>query len=252
MNAVMIIPTGIGCDVGGHAGDATPKARVLASACDNLLVHPNVVNASDINEQTENMWYVEGSILDRFLEGQIALEEVYSNRILLIVNKPIQNETINSINAAKNTLGSCIDVLELDTELTLKGIFTADGRATGVMTGHEEAVQQIKNSGKNYDVIAIQTVIEVSEETSQQYLRNGGVNPWGGAEAVCSRYFSRELKVPSAHSPYESGALKNFNEVVDPRMAAEMVSISYLHCILKGLHKAPKITSYNSKGRIQA
>ena len=29
--------------------------------------------------------------------------------------------------------------------------------------------------------------------------------------------------------------------VVDPRKSAEAISMTYLHCILKGLHKSPKI-----------
>ena len=36
-NAVMIVPTGIGAEIGGHAGDATPSARLLASVCDTLI-----------------------------------------------------------------------------------------------------------------------------------------------------------------------------------------------------------------------
>lgn len=251
MNVVMIIPTGIGCEIGGHAGDATPSARLVASACDNLLLHPNVINASDIAEITDNMWYIEGSILDRFLEGQISLQEVYSNKILLVVNKPCMPETINSVNAARSTLGVDIEILELDTELTLKGVFSSDGKATGLMSGHEEAYTKIVTTQRDtsFDVLAIQTVIDVDTETSDQYLKNGGINPWGGAEAVCSRFFSRELNIQCAHSPYEGGALKSFNEVVDPRMAAEVVSVSYLHCILKGLHKAPKILEYNSRSK---
>ena len=59
-NTVFIVPTGIGAEIGGHAGDATPAARVLAAACDNLITHPNVVNASDLNEMPENTLYVEG------------------------------------------------------------------------------------------------------------------------------------------------------------------------------------------------
>lgn len=251
MNVVMIIPTGIGCEVGGNAGDASPSARLLASACDNLLIHPNVMNASDIAELTENMWYVEGSILDRFLEGQISLEQVYSNKILLVVNKPVMPETINSVNAARNTLGVDVDILELDTLLTLEGTFAPDGRATGIMTGHEEAYKQIitQQREKPFDVLAVQSVIDVAEEVQRKYLDSGGVNPWGGAEAVCSSHFARELGMQCAHSPYESGVLKNYNEVVDPRVAAELVSISYLHCILKGLHKAPKVTNYNSMSK---
>ena len=78
-NGVFIIPTGLGAEIGGHAGDASPAAKLVASVCDNLVIHPNVVNASDINEMTENMLYVEGSILDRFLEGSIGLKKVHSN-----------------------------------------------------------------------------------------------------------------------------------------------------------------------------
>lgn len=252
MNVVLIVPTGIGCVIGGHAGDASPSAKLLASVCDNLIIHPNVVNASDINEMSENMWYVEGSILDRFLQGQIALEEVYSNRILLIVNGPLQVETINSVSAARNTIGADINVMELRTSLLLDGIFKPDGKASGIMTGEKEATIQIHEENRNraFDALAIQTVVNVSNEVGEKYLKgNGGVNPWGGAEAVCSRYFSREFEVPCAHAPCESGALKTFNEVVDPRLAAELVSVSYIHCIFKGLHKAPRVVEYGSMGK---
>src|ERR1700750_3160498 len=39
-NAVMLIPTGVDCAIGGHAGDATPAARLLANVCDQLILHP--------------------------------------------------------------------------------------------------------------------------------------------------------------------------------------------------------------------
>ena len=90
MNIVMIIPTGIGCEIGGHCGDANPAARLLASCCDILIVHPNVVNASDINEMPENCLYVEESILDRFLKGELYLERVLSNKVLIAVNCTFQ------------------------------------------------------------------------------------------------------------------------------------------------------------------
>ena len=47
-NVVHLVPTGIGAEIGGHAGDATPTAKLLASVCDTLITHPNVVNASDV------------------------------------------------------------------------------------------------------------------------------------------------------------------------------------------------------------
>ena len=100
MIGVMIIPTGIGAVIGGHAGDATPAAKLIAGCCDKLIIHPNVVNASDINEMTSNMLYVEGSILDRFLEDRLNLKEVKQNKILVATNKPIKNETINAVAAS--------------------------------------------------------------------------------------------------------------------------------------------------------
>ena len=68
-NAVFIIPTGVGCELGGHEGNANPVARLIASACDTLITHPNVVNSTGYNEMKENTLYVEGSILTRLLMG---------------------------------------------------------------------------------------------------------------------------------------------------------------------------------------
>ena len=66
---VLIVPTGIDADIGGHAGDAGPVARLLAAASDRLITHPNVVNGADINEMPENTLYVEGSVLTRLMMG---------------------------------------------------------------------------------------------------------------------------------------------------------------------------------------
>ena len=54
--------------------------------------------------------------------------------------------------------------------------------------------------------------------------------------------------VPSAHSPMmTSRELLNLDVgVVDPRKAAEAVSTTYLHCVLKGLHRSPKIAAIPS------
>jgi len=40
-NAVLLVPTGIGAEIGGHAGDATPIANMLAQNCDKLITHPS-------------------------------------------------------------------------------------------------------------------------------------------------------------------------------------------------------------------
>ena len=241
MNTVFIVPTGVGAEIGGHAGDATPAAKLLASVSDILITHPNVVNASDINEMTENTLYVEGSMLDRFLAGEIELERVHYNQILLAVNAPIDNKTINAVSAARATIGADVTILELKTPLVMLARMDGD-RAGGTVKGVDELIEQVRK--KPFDALAIVTHITVNDEVALEYLKNGGVNPWGGVEAVLSKIVSAALEKPVAHAPFfgnVKGTIEEYDAIVDPRMAAELVSRCYLHCILKGLHRAPKI-----------
>lgn len=236
-NAVLIVPTGIGAEIGGHAGDATPVARLLASVCDLLILHPNVVNASDINEMPENSWYVEGSALDRFLEGELRLRPVSANRILVAVNSPVKPETVNAVSAARATLGLDVEIVELETPL--KMIACLGTVARGEVHGWEALVAQVKP--RRFDALAIATPIDVERSVEEHYLRNGGLNPWGGVEAICSRRISEALNKPVAHAPVDDRRAPVWDEIVDPRMGAECVSTCYLHCVLKGLHRAPRL-----------
>ncbi len=242
MNVVMIIPTGIGCAIGGHAGDATPAAKLLASCCDKLILHPNVVNASDINEMPPNSLYVEGSILDRFLERSVELKEIRQNKILLAVNAPAKPETINAVSAARSTIGADIEIVELETPLRMAGR-VENGIATGDIFGWEELVEQVWKY--DFDALAIASLIEVSDEVQLRYFAEGGVNPWGGVEAKASKLIASKLDMPVAHAPIEGASIETQNEIfysiVKPAMTAEAVSNCYLHCVLKGLHTAPRI-----------
>ncbi len=245
MNVVFIVPTGIGAEIGGHAGDATPAAKLIASLCDTLFIHPNVVNASDINEMTENMLYVEGSILDRFLEGQIGLEEVYSNKILLAVNSPVKPETVNAVSGARATIGADIEIVELKTPLRMVAS-VIDGKASGDIYNLDEAIRQVTQY--DFDVLVVNTPIEANDDDVRDYLtKDGGTNIWGGVEARLSKLMSEKLNRPVIHAPVEnSEVFKAFNEVVEPRKAAEVVSTCYLHCCLKGAHIGPKISLKDS------
>ena len=241
MNIVFIVPTGIACEIGGHAGDATPAAKLIASLCDKLIIHPNVVNASDINEMTENMLYVEGSILDKFLEGQIGLKEVYMNKILLVVNSPVRPEIINAVSAARATMGADIEIVELNIPIRMIAK-VKDCMATGDIFNWKEMTKQI--SSYEFDVLIVNTPIETDDEKVRDYLTKDGVlNLWGGVEALFSKLVSTEINKPTIHAPVENNEIfKTFNEVVDPRKSAELISVCYLHCCLKGAHKAPKIS----------
>lgn len=248
MIGVLIIPTGIGAAIGGHAGDANPVCKLLASCCDTLITHPNVVNASDINEMPENVLYVEGSILDRFLRGSINLEPVRTyNKILLVANKPVTNETINAANAACHTIGANIEVVGLDKPLIMRAFYNDMGIASGDIIFWEQLIEQVGNY--TFDALAIHTPIEVPRDIALDYYKNGGVNPWGGVEAKASKMISELIGKPVAHAPLESVSSEDkdlyfiFERFVQPRIAAEAISNCYLHCVLKGLHKAPRVTT---------
>ncbi|MDY0170441.1 MAG: DUF3326 domain-containing protein, partial [Thermoguttaceae bacterium] len=237
MNVVMIIPTGIGCEIGGHCGDGSAAARLLGACCDTLILHPNVVNASDLNEMPPNSLYVEGSQLDRFLKGEIFLQPVRANKVLVAVNKA-DYQSINAVSAARATLGLDAEIVELNTPLELIAQMK-DGVATGEVRNWEELVEQVKDL--EFDALGLATPITIDAKTLADYFRHGGVNPVGGVEAVASRLIAGALDKPVAHGPVDY-ALKGFTQVVDPRMAVEIITENFVHCLLKGLHKAPRIS----------
>ncbi|MFA5424184.1 MAG: DUF3326 domain-containing protein [Phycisphaerae bacterium] len=249
-NAVMIVPTGIGCEIGGHAGDAGPAARLLAGACDTLITHPNVVNASDINELPENGLYVEGSVISQMLMGTAGLQKVHSNRVMLVIDKHnvkyITDATVNSVSAARAAMGiDCPLVVELDPSISTQAGYSVAGCATGRVEGLERLCEVLKKYGRDYDAVAIASVIDIPDELHLSYFNSKGeiVNPWGGVEAMLTHTITMLFGVPAAHAPMcESMKIMNLNiGTVDPRISAEAISICSLHCVLKGLHRSPRI-----------
>lgn len=243
MNTVVIVPTGLGAEIGGHNGDANPVVKLFGALSDIVITHPNVVNGSDINEMPENCMYVDGYMLDCFFAGEINLKTSKNRNILLAVNGPVGNDTINAVSASRVTLGIDIEIMELVTDLKMAAYYDSCGLATGNVTGWEELIDQVL--GREFDALAIATPVDVSHDIAMEYLRNGGVNPWGGVEAKASRLISGSISKPVAHSPVESGVFKGFHEIVDPRMAPEMLSDTYLHSVFKGLHNAPQSCGKN-------
>lgn len=249
MNVAMIVPTGLGFQIGGHAGDANPVAKLLGQACDRLILHPNVVNASDLNEMPSNSLYVEGSLLDRFLSGELVLKESRSNKILLFVNE-LNARVVNAANAAETTLGCEVEIAELDCPLRMSAEYNFDGSSGGWFDGVDELIEQFDRLGgkSQYDAMAVYTPIDVEESTRMNYIKGENkVNPWGGIEAKVSGRIADELGMPVAHAPTDDG--DTFEDVVDPRFSPEMISFSFLHSVFKGLHKAPKVElSLNAYG----
>ena len=83
-NAVLLVPTGIGASIGGHAGDATPVARLLGAVCDTLVTHPNVVNAS-ISRDAGQRHVRGGQRCVPAADGHRPGAAVRANRVLAVV-----------------------------------------------------------------------------------------------------------------------------------------------------------------------
>ncbi len=250
--AVFLVPTGIGAVIGGHAGDAAPAARVMAAACDRLITHPNVVNAADINEMPENALYVEGSVITRLMMGAVGLAPVRANRILTLIddheNPIMTHSAINAVNAARASAGfRCERVETLRPRITMSTRYASSGRATGRVEGFDSLCRVLDRYKDEFDAVAISTVVDVDRELHDDYFYDRGdiVNPWGGIEAMLTHALSSIYNVPSAHSPmYEGEDIMNEDAgVMDPRKAAEGVSIAFLHSVLHGLTRSPRIVT---------
>ena len=249
-DAIFLVPTGIDAKIGGHAGDATPVARVLAEVCDRLITHPNVVNASDINEIPENAFYVEGSGITNLLMGTTALQPVHKNRVLVIIDdheiEMFANDTINAVSAARATYGfDCVKVVKLNPPLKMVADFVKSGRAAGKISGFERIRAVIEENKGTFDAVAIASVIDVDDQYHEDYFHRDGsmINPWGGVEAMLTHAVSMLFEMPAAHSPMlESQKVADFDlGLVEPRLAAEAVSLTFVQCMLKGLHRSPRI-----------
>ncbi len=261
--AVLLVPTGIGCEIGGHAGDAGPVARLLGAACDRLILHPNVVNGSDINEMPPNALYVEGSVLTRFLQGTVGLQPVRANRILVITDaqrdKLSLNAVINSVNAARSCYGvESPKLIILDPPVHLRGEYTPSGRAAGHIEGMERLMEVLAEEEGTFDAVALAGGVELHFEVYTRYLNGDGdmVNPVGGIEAIYTHALSTLTDLPAAHAPIfvfddaphvsaEVWAVQP--GIVDPRMAAEVISVAFLQSVLKGLQRSPRIVPRRSE-----
>jgi hypothetical protein len=246
-NVVLIIPTGLGASVGGHAGDAGSVARLMASVCDKFITHPNVVNASDINEMTDNTLYVEGYLLSQYLSGHIGLEEVRQNRVLVIIDGRADEQyisaAINAVNAARSSYGfNCPEIVIENRFPIMRSTYSENGRALGFIRELNHIDYILRNRAGQYDAVAITSLIEVDRDVRDKYYKEGGVNPWGGVEAMLTHSLSSLFSVPCAHAPMmESVEVETLDYgVIDPRDAAEIVSLTYLQSVLKGLNRAPK------------
>jgi len=244
---VQVIPTGIGCAIGGFAGDACPATNLLAAAADCVVTHPNAVNASEINEMGDNVLYVEGKLLDDFLLGHIALEAPRGkNRVGTVVDACAEeyvDVVVKTLNAATASAG-----LDCDTWIRMRGAlgasakWSAAGCATGVVQRPDlliESVQQLLAEG--CDAVGISSVIHgVTRDAFLDHQQKGRPNPSGGVEAIITHLISKVFRVPSAHAPLPYYTEHKRDCAIDPRSMAEFISTPHYFSVLKGLARAPR------------
>ncbi len=250
-NAVFLVPTGIGAEIGGHSGDSGPVGKLLAAACDTLVTHPNVGNAADINELPANALYVEGSVIADLLMGNVALAPVRANRLVLLMERHtdpwFMDATVNMASAARAAAGFDVrEVVVLEKNFSMRSVYAASGRAAGVVEGLESVFAALDRRRGEFDAVAVASLIKVSPHYHKDYFADTDdrmVNPWGGVEAMLTHTLSRHYRVPTAHAPMMTSRdvqTLDFGPV-DPRKAAEPVSCTYLFSVLKGLHRSPAI-----------
>ncbi len=248
--AVSLIPTGIGCAIGGYAGDAGPAAALLASAADLVVTNPNAVNASNFIAADRRIVYTEGYTLDLFSRGETALHMPRANRIGVIIERASDAalaEVLNVINTVRAVHG--VDIA--DYLITDEPVGTRSARhGSGAYVGRIDRPDVLLAAGRRLlaegaTALAVTTNVQgLAADDYASHFAGAHPNPVGGAEAVVSHLLTRALGVPSAHAP-----MLNFKQlplsgwVVNARSAGEFVSTSGLACVLIGLRRAPQLAA---------
>jgi hypothetical protein len=256
--ALSVIPTGIGSDIGGYAGDAAPATNLLASAVDYLITNPNAVNASDfVGLGQDNVIYTDGCCVDMFCQGQADLHMPYSNRIGLVVEKCSDREldvVFNIVNAVRAVHGvQLTDILITDQSIGGRCVENQSGAFVGTIDNPDILLRSCESLiQRGATALAVTTNIQdLPPDSYAKHFDGKYPNPVGGVEAVISYLITSAFQVPAAHAPLLNvKQLDLKNRVVDARGAGEMASASGLACVLVGLRRAPQIRP-NSNVRVK-
>ena len=244
---LLLIPTGIGCAVGGYAGDALPAARLLAAASGCLITHPNVMNGAALYWSDQRIHYVEGSSLDRFAAGELLLRPVRRQRVGLLLDAGIEPELrqrhLQVADGCRATLGLEIaPVVTTDGPLDVTLSLGPSGASWGRL-GRPDALlragEQLRDAGATAIAVVARFPDDPDSEALAAYRQGSGVDALAGAEAVISHLLSRHLGLPCAHAP----ALNPLplDPALDPRAAGEELGFTFLPCVLVGLSRAPDL-----------
>lgn len=244
-----IVPTGIRCDIGGYAGDATPATNLLAAAADLVITHPNAVNASDLNEMASNVLYVEGYSLDAFLLGRLGLRPGTINRVGTFFDPTgidYLDDVVHVVNAAKAVGGiACDKIAVLDTPVGASVEWSSSGSAGGQIADPDSVLDGVARLlGSGSDAVGGVSVIHgVTRAMCEQHIRGEIPNPSGVVEAILTHLVSLVFRVPCAHAPLPYYQDVKDRSTANPRSSAEFISTPHYFSVLKGLSRAPRLVA---------
>ncbi len=248
---ILIIPTGIGCEVGGYGGDAIPVSRLIASASGCLITHPNVMNAASLYWRDEHIHYVEGFAMNSFAKGEIYLKCVRKQKVGLLIDKgltdTLKQHHLNVANACRASLGLDIGpIIVTDTVLNISLEKRSSGASWGGLANPDSllrAGEALKRAGVGAIAIVTRFPDEVSNQDVDEYRQGSGVDILSGGEAVISHLLVKHLGIPCAHSP--AMLPLPLDSSIDPRAASEEIGFTFLPSVLVGLSQAPELLPSN-------
>ena len=245
------VPTGIGADIGGYAGDFGYLARKFAKYF-HLIINPNAVNGGILSAINYDMSYLEGHLFDSFFEGKIAIvpkKPYETNKIGIIfdcaIPKNILNVHLNTLSALKMVQG--IDTIAI--EYTKKPIGIELEVENNISYGSIKNPDELiicaeKLIKKGAEAVAI--VCYFSEDSEDENYSNAqGIDPIGGIEAVISHLITKNFLIPSAHAPAFLD-IDISEKIENPKVSSELISSTYLPCVMQGLSIAPLVVDFNN------
>ncbi len=251
---LLVVPTGIGCEIGGFAGDALPSARLLAAASGCLITHPNVMNGAALYWSDPRIHYVEGYGLDRFAAGDWVLRPVRQQRIGLLLDAGIEPDLrqrhLQVADGCRASLGLTIGpVVTTDEPLGVHLELGESGTSWGTLDRPEallRAGERLMAAGASAIAVVARFPDDPESEALASYRHGGGVDALAGAEAVISHLLVKHLQIPCAHAP----ALDPLplDPQLDPRAAGEELAYTFLACVLVGLSRAPDLVATERSG----
>ncbi len=236
------LPTGIGAQIGGFAGDIGYIVREFAKYF-KVVVNPNAVNGGILSAINSNMYYVEGYAFDEFLCGNLALSYPRNQNKLGVlfdcsIPENILNVHINTISAMEVVLG--MDILKpVITKMPVGIEFSVNNNISSGTVSNPATLLEGARKLIGMGAQALAIVCYFGDDADNEDYSNGiGIDPIGGVEAIISHFITKELKIPSAHAP----AFFNIDisqKLENRKVASECISSTYLPCVLQGLNHAP-------------